>query len=98
MCVCASEFVRGFARMCVDAWLCEWRVLQWAAGYLLCCVCLLLQSFCYHNTEPQQLLCWLLPYLGPMGAPIAYSAPRGQYTEAPTEAQATGTRHNRLSS
>ncbi len=31
----------------------------------------------------------LLPHLSPMGAPIAYSAPQGQYAGAPTETQTT---------
>ncbi len=31
----------------------------------------------------------LLPYLRPMGAPVAYSAPQGQNAGAPTETQTT---------
>lgn len=51
---CASLYVG--ARVCVHVCLREQRVLQWAVGYSLCCVCLLLQSPRYHNTEPRQLL------------------------------------------
>ena len=67
------------------------RVLQWAVGcglFIMLCVSPAKPLLSQHRA-PAALVLALLPYLGPMGSPMAYSAPQGQHTGTPTEAQTT---------
>lgn len=97
-CMCVSEFVRGCALVCKRLFVCAPRAAVGGGLFIMLCVSPPAKPLLSQHRAPAATALALLPYLSPMGAPIAYSAPQGQYTGAPTETQATITHHNQLNS
>lgn len=81
--MCVSAFVRGCAHVCVCVCIlcCSGRRV---VHYAVCvCVSPPAKPLLSQHRAPAAPMLALLPYLIPVGAPIAYSAPQGQYTGAP---------------
>ncbi len=92
--VSTCVFLSLYVGACLCVFVCAPRAAVGGGLFIMLCVSPPAKPLLSQHRAPAATALALLPYLSPMGAPIAYSAPQGQYTGAPTETQSTITHHN----